>query len=106
VSIFGDECSRPICERLDVLVDGNVGSNKPAVCECLRKWPDRLVNVGVEGEAVGGRVKGEGPFRGRTSLGECAPATERAADMAVDKVGREKFCRLVALALLCEVKLV
>lgn len=95
-----------MCERLDVLVDGRVGSNKPALCECLREWtlPEK---VGVEGEfADGGSVKGEGPPRGRASLGDCAPATDRAAETAVDNVGREKFCKLLALLLLLEVKLV
>lgn len=53
---------------------------------------------------VGGSVKGEGPFRGVVSLGECVLATDRAADMAVERVGREKFCRLLELALLCDVK--
>lgn len=59
----------------------------------------------VEVALVGGRVRGEGPFRDIVSLGECVLATERAADMAVDRVGREKFCRLLVLPLLWEVKL-
>jgi hypothetical protein len=39
-------------------------------------------------------------------MGECAPATERAADRAVDRVGREKFWGLLALTAPPEVKLV
>jgi hypothetical protein len=97
-----------MCERLDVLVEGRVGSNRPAFCECLREWlTTRLEKVGVTGDEVaGGRVKGEGPLRGRASMGECAPATDRAADTAVDMVGREKFCKLAVLLLATEVKLV
>jgi hypothetical protein len=87
---------------LDVLVEGKVGSNSPAFCESLREWLTlRLEKVGVTGEeAAGGSVRGEGPLRGTASLGDCGPATERAAETAVERVGREKFCRLVALLLL------
>lgn len=93
---------------MEVLVDGRVGSNRPAFCECLREWlKPRLEEVGVTGEEVaGGRGKGECPLRGRPSLGDCGPVTERAAETAVDMVGREKFWRLTALLLLPEVKLV
>jgi hypothetical protein len=95
-------------ERLDVLVDGRVGSKRPAFCECLREWlTARLEKVDVAGEeVVGGSVRGEGPLRGIASMGECAPATERAADRAVDRVGREKFWGLLALTAPPEVKLV
>lgn len=86
-----------------MLVDGSVGSNKPALCECLREWTTRVAKVGVIGELAGGSVKGDGPLRGRVSMGECAPATDRAAETAVESVGREKFCKL--LVLLVEVKL-
>ncbi len=103
---LGEACPRPICERLDVLVDGRVGSNKPAFCECLREWTTRVAKVGVIGEVVGGSVRGEGPLRGRASMGECAPATDRAAETAVEIVGREKFCRLLLLLPFWEVKLV
>jgi len=53
-------------------------------------------NVEVEGDVAdegGGRFKGEGAFREPTSLGECVPATDRAAVTAafVEMVGREKF---------------
>jgi hypothetical protein len=87
---------------LEVLVEGRVGSNRPAFCECLREWlTPRLEKVGVTGEEVaGGSVRGEGPLRGTPSLGDCGPATERAAETAVDTVGREKFCKLVVLLLL------
>jgi hypothetical protein len=44
-------------------------------------------------------------LRGAASLGEWVPATDRAADMAVDSVGREKLWRLDELPLLWEVKL-
>lgn len=101
--------ARPMWERLDVLVDGRVGSKRPAFCECLREWlTPRLEKVGVPGdEAAGGSVRGEGPLRGIASLGECTPATERAADTAaVDRVGREKFWGLPVLTLPAEVKLV
>jgi hypothetical protein len=93
---------------LDVLVDGRVGSNRPAFCECLREWlTPRLEKVGVTGDEVaGGRARGDGPLRGTASLGDCGPATDRAAETAVDRVGREKFCGLVALLLPPEVKLV
>jgi hypothetical protein len=97
-------------ERLDVLVDGRVGSKRPAFAECLREWlTARLekVEVDVTGEeVVGGSVRGEGPLRGIPSMGECALATERAADTAVDRVGREKFWGLLALTAPPEVKLV
>jgi hypothetical protein len=39
-------------------------------------------------------------------MGECAPATDRAAETAVEIVGREKFCRLLLLLAFWEVKLV
>lgn len=92
-------------ERLDVLVDGRLGSNRPAFCECLRAWLARP-KVGVAGDDVaGGSVRGDGTLRGSASMGECAPATDRAAETAVDRVGREKFCRLAVLTLFPEVKL-
>ena len=88
-----------------MLVDGRVGSNRPALCECLREWVTRP-NVGVTGDEVaGGSVRGDGPLRGWASLGECAPTTERAAETAVDRVGREKFWRLAVLLVLPAVKL-
>jgi hypothetical protein len=56
---------------LDVLVDGRVGSNKPAFWECFRECPSRPPKVGVTGDdVVGGRVRGEAPLRGRASTGE------------------------------------
>src|SRR5690242_1531996 len=95
---FGDEFVSPRWERLDVLVDGRLGSNRPAFCECFRAWPARP-NVGVTGDEVaGGSVRGDGALRGSASTGECAPATDRAAETAVDRVGREKFWRLAGLA--------
>ena len=57
-------------------------------------------------EVAGGSVSGEGPLRGMLSVGDCAPATDRAAETAVETVGREKFCRLVVLLFGPEVKLV
>jgi hypothetical protein len=90
---------------LEVLVEGRVGSNRPAFAECLRECAPTLPEkeVCVEDVAlVSGRVRGEGPLRGAVSLGECVPATERAADRAavVDRVGREKLVwRLGVLAL-------
>lgn len=101
--------------RLEVLVEGRVGSNRPAFAECLRECAPTLPvkEVGVEDVValVGGRVRGESPFRGAVSIGECVPATERAAaaDRAAvfDRVGREKLVwRLGVVALLAwEVKL-
>ncbi len=85
-----------------MFADGKVESNMPAFCECLRAWP-RPEYVGEAGD-VGGSVKGE-VFRGAVSLGEWTPATDRAADTAVDRVGREKFCKLAVLPLACAVKL-
>lgn len=90
-----------------MLVEGRVGSNRPAFAECLRECaptlPENEVDV-VDVALVGGRVRGEGPLRGAVSIGECVPATERAVDRAaavVDRVGREKLVwRLGALALL------
>lgn len=91
-------------ERFDVLVDGSVGSNIPAFCECFREWPTRPENVDEEGEtAVVGRKAN--PFRGVVSLGEWVLATERAAETAVWTEGLEKFWRLAVLPLLWEVKL-
>lgn len=90
-----------------MLVEGRVGSNRPAFAECLRECAPTLPEkeVGVEDVValVGGRVRGEGPLRGAVSMGECVPATERAADRAAvfDRVGREKLVwRLGVLALL------
>jgi hypothetical protein len=34
---LGEVFARPMWERLDVLVDGRVGSKRPALCECLRE---------------------------------------------------------------------
>lgn len=86
-----------------MLVEGSVGSNSPAFCECLRECVVRPGKVGVTGDEVaGGRVNGEGPFRERLSMGECAPATERAAETAVERevrVGREKFWGLLVAVL-------
>jgi hypothetical protein len=111
----------PIWERFDVLVDGRVESNNPALAECLREWP---LMEAEEKEAAEGDVKlvalvggfsdsGDMPFLslalpGSRSLGECALATDLAAAWAVDRVGREKFCccwRLLELLLGREVKL-
>jgi len=95
----------PTWERFDVLVEGRVGSKTPAFCEFFREWPR---NVDEDGEMaeVGGRVSGEGPLRDAVSFGEWVPTTDRAADRAVDSVGREKLlCRLVELPLLWDVKL-
>lgn len=39
----------PACDKLDMLMEGMLGSNKPGVCECFRTWPTR----------TGGRVRGE-----------------------------------------------
>jgi hypothetical protein len=94
----------PMWERFDALVDGRVGSNTPAFCECFREWPRKVEDEG-EIAGRGGRVNGEGPLRDAASLGEWVPATDRAADMAVDSVGREKLWRLDELPLLWEVKL-
>jgi len=91
----GEVWATPICARFEVLVDGRVGSNNPALCECLRECPTTLPeNVAEAGDValVGGSVKGEGPLRGWASFGDCDAATERAADRAaVERVGREKF---------------
>lgn len=100
-----------IWPRLEVLVEGRVGSNRPAFAECLRECAPTLPakEVGVEDVValVGGRVRGEGPLRGTVSMGECVPATERAADRAAvfERVGREKLVwrlgvLVLALALL------
>ena len=71
-----------------MLVDGRTGSNRPAFSDFFREWPWRLkVEEAGEMALVGGRVKGEGPFRCVGSLGEWVPATER----AVERVGREKL---------------
>jgi hypothetical protein len=69
---FGEDCANPTFERLEVLVEGRVGSNMPAFCECFREWPTRPEKVDTDGETalVGGRVSGEGPLRGAVSLGE------------------------------------
>jgi hypothetical protein len=61
----------PTCDRLDVLVDGSVGSNRPWVCECFLEW--LFAELGVRGDDV--------------RSGSLPDA--RAA--AVDKLGREKF---------------
>ena len=80
-----------------MLVEGNVGSKRPA--ECLRAWlPDVVVplveeNVGVIGDGPAG---GTGLVADRESdspsvmlLGETAPDTDRAAVTAVvESVGR------------------
>ena len=92
----------PTVERFEVLVEGRVESKKPAFCECLRVCP-RPEYVDEAGDA-GGSVRGEA-FRGVVSTGEWTPATVRAADTAVERVGREKFWRLAVLLLLWEVKL-
>lgn len=101
---FGDDCAMPTWERFDELVDGRVGSNRPAFCEFLRPWPRKVEEEGDTAD-VGGRVNGDGALRGAVSLGEWVPATERAADRAVERFGREKLCKLLELALLWEVKL-
>lgn len=110
----------PTWERFEVLVDGRVESNNPALAECLREWP---LMEAEEKEAAEGDVKlvalvggfsesGDMPFLslalpGSRSLGECALATDLAAVWAVDRVGREKFCCWTLLELLLgrEVKL-
>ena len=91
--------------RLEWLVEGRVGSNRPALAECLRECaptlPEKVDGVEDVVALVDGWVRGECPLR--LSLGECVPATERAADRAavLDRVGREKFVwRLGVLALL------
>lgn len=99
---MGDGWAMPTWERFEVLVDGRMGSNRPAFCDVFRAWPWRLKVEGAgEVALVGGRVKGEGAFRCERSLGECVPVTER----AVERVGREKLWRLLELPLGCEVKL-
>lgn len=47
-----------------------------------------------------GRVSGDGPLRGAVSLGDCGPVTERAAETAVETVGRGTAGGLVVLLLL------
>jgi hypothetical protein len=99
---FGDECVWPRLERLEVLVEGSVGSKRPAFCEFLRLWiTPRLAKVGVIGDGVAGcEANGEGTLRGG-SAGDRGPVTERAAvTAAVEMAGREKFCELLLLLLL------
>lgn len=96
----------PIWERFEVDVEGSVGSNRPAFCECFRMCP--LTKEVLDGEALppgvdGGKVNGDGALRG-ASIGEWAAATDLAATAAVDSVGREKFCRLPVLEFACDVK--
>ena len=75
------------------------------MAECLRECPLMpLAKDDAEGDVVGGRVSGEGAFRGM-SLEERAPATDLAAAFAGDTFGREKFWRLLVLLFACEVKL-
>ena len=62
-----DDWGAPTWGKLDMLVDGMLGSNKPAVCECFLTWPAR----------AGGRVKGEAFLMLEPSL--------------ADRLGREKF---------------
>ncbi len=62
-----DDCDMPTCDKLDVLVEGMLGSNKPGACECFRTWPAR----------AGGSVRGDA-FR--------VPAKSLAV-----RLGREKF---------------
>ena len=77
-----------------MLVEGRVGSNRPAFAECLRECAPTLPvkEEGVEDVValVGGRVRGEGPLREAVSIGDCVRA---AADRAAvfDRVGREKL---------------
>jgi hypothetical protein len=93
---FGDECVWPRLERLEVLVEGSVGSKRPAFCEFLRLWiTPRLAKVGVIGDGVAGcEANGEGTLRGG-SAGDRGPVTA-----AVEMAGREKFCELLLLLLL------
>src|SRR3569833_293278 len=82
----------PIWDKLLVLVDGSVESNKPAVCECLREWP--------LGPPETGTVRGE-PVRGVSLLA----ATWRATAVGrAGGVGREELWRLDVLELGCCVK--
>jgi hypothetical protein len=34
-----EELGPETCDRFDVLVEGNVGSNRPCVAECFLEWP-------------------------------------------------------------------
>ncbi len=70
-----------IWDRLLVLAEGKLESNRPAVCECFLAWPFAPVPGSGRGE----------PVRGSSML----VATWRAAAAAVERaaagVGREKL---------------
>lgn len=86
----------PIWGRFEVVIEGRVASKTPADCECFRECsllpPPGLAEYGVRGEG----------FR---DDGSWFAATDLAAAVERDGVGREKFCRLVVLELGCDVKL-
>lgn len=108
----------PICDRFEVLVEGRVESNSPALAEFLREWPflteakvddDECCDSRLAAVVGGWKDNGDIPVLSRPVLlgslslaEECALATDLAAACAVDSVGREKFCcwwRLVELLL-------
>jgi hypothetical protein len=86
----------PTCDKFDVLVDGSVGSKRPAVCECFLEWP--LLEV-TDGAPLPGRVKGEAVRAGKSLFIDLAAAP--VDDVWDARVGREKFCRLLELEFEC-----
>lgn len=77
-------------ERFEVDIEGRDGSKTPADPECFRECPPGLLELRLRGEAL------------RCDSWSWLPATDLAAAAAEERgegVGREKFCRLVALEL-------
>jgi hypothetical protein len=62
----------PTCERFDVLVEGKVELNRPALAECFLEWPFAAAEKDpTDGDVVGGfNDSGGMPFLAWTSLGE------------------------------------
>jgi hypothetical protein len=78
----GDGCAiLPTCDRFEVLVDGKVESNRPALAECFLECPlAAAVKDATDGDMVGGFcASGDMPGRPWASLGECALETDLAA---------------------------
>jgi hypothetical protein len=95
-----DDCDAMlICDRLDVLVEGSVGSNRPCVAECFLWWPFRSLSPPV---VDGAKLD---TLLAVVGVGTSSRPPTRAAglDLLAPSVGREKFVRLDVLELGCAV---